>query len=97
MCEQLGEEPDPEKMPIDPSIDFDTLAQQAFFLYHVLPDKIESMAGIWLGKDYSGLMDIMNIYNIEHKREVLDYLLFMIQTARDAYTVQRENQSKMRK
>ncbi len=97
LCEQLGQEPNPDEMPIDPSLDFDVIAQQAFFLYHTLPDKVEGMAGLWLGKEFGGLLDIMNIYSIEHKREVMDYLLYMIQIARDCYSQERDNQSKMRK
>lgn len=83
-------------MPIDPTIDFDLPAQQAFFIYHALPDKIDSMGGVWLGKELAGILDIMTIYEIERKREVMDYLLFMIQTARSAYATKREQESKMR-
>ena len=93
----MGQEPDPEQMPIEPIIDFDLPAQQAFFLYHTLPDKIDSMGGIWLGKELAGILDIMIIYDIYRKREVMDYLLFMIQTARSAYSSKREQESKMRK
>ena len=32
------------------------------------------MSGSWMGKDYSGLMDIMNIYRMDNKREVFDRL-----------------------
>lgn len=55
------------------------------------------MGGVWLGKELAGILDIMTIYEIERKREVMDYLLFMIQTARSAYATKREQESKMRK
>lgn len=84
-------------MPIDPTIDFDSTARQAFFLYHALPDKIDSMGGVWLGKELAGILDIMTIYEIERKREVMDYLLYMIQTARSAYSEKRAIESKVRK
>ena len=90
-------DPDPDQMPVDPGLDFDVPAQQAYFLYSVLPDKIEGMAGIWLGKDYTGLMDIMDIYSMENKKDIMDYLIYMIQVAREAYAAEREQQSKMRK
>ena len=84
-------------MPIDPTTDFDSIAKQAFFLYHALPDKIDSMGGVWLGKELAGVLDIMIIYEIERKREVMDYLLFMIQTASSAYSAKRDQESKARK
>lgn len=93
----MGVQPDPEQFPIDPSLDFDMEAQQAYFLYSILPDKIDSMGGIWLGKDFSGLMDIMDIYSVRNKKDVMDYLVFMIQIARTAYAKERELQDKMRK
>jgi hypothetical protein len=96
ICSQLGIEPNPNQMPIDPSVDFSYQVQQAFFLYSSLSDKIDSMGGIWLGKDLSGVLDLMTIYNINNKKEVMDYLLYMIQTARGAYAALREQQSKMR-
>jgi hypothetical protein len=55
------------------------------------------MGGIWLGKELAGILDIMIIYDIDRKREVMDYLLYMIQTARTAYAAKREQESKMRK
>jgi len=82
-------------MPVDPMLDFELPAQQAFFVYNVLPDKIDSMGGIWLGKDFSGIGDILDIYAHSNKREVLDYLIYMIQTARSAYAKERELQSKL--
>ena len=32
------------------------------------------MSGSWMGKDYSGLMAIMDIYQLDNKREVFDLL-----------------------
>ena len=49
-------------MPVDPDVEFDSLAQRAYMVYTILPDKIDSMAGVWLGKDFSGIGDILDIY-----------------------------------
>ena len=37
ICEQLGQEPDPTQMPLEPS-DFPEEVQVAFFMFSLLPD-----------------------------------------------------------
>ena len=73
MCEQMGWEPKEEELPKDPAY-LSYNIQCALVLYNALPDKWEVMSGSWMGKDYSGLMDIMNIYRMDNKREVFDLL-----------------------
>lgn len=73
MCEQMGWEPREEDIPLDPS-DLTMESQQALILLNVLPDKWEGMSGSWMGKDYSGLEAIMNIYEIEDRRRVFELL-----------------------
>jgi len=74
MCEQMGWEPKEEEIPVDPA-SLPIESQQALVLLNALPDKWEGMNGVWLGKDYSGLVDIMNIYQIDdNKLEVFELL-----------------------
>ena len=74
MCEQMGWEPKEEEIPVDPST-LPIESQQALVLLNALPDKWEGMNGVWLGKDYAGLADIMSIYQIEdNKLEVFELL-----------------------
>jgi len=73
MCEQMGWEPSEEELPVDPSF-LDINAQYALILLNVLPDKWEGMSGSWMGKDYSGLGAIMDMYEIEDRREVFELL-----------------------
>lgn len=73
MCEQMGWEPSEEEMPIDPSF-LDINAQYALLLLNALPDKWDTMGGSWLGKDYSGLAAIMDIYEVEDKKVVFELL-----------------------
>lgn len=73
ICEQLGEEPDPNKMPVDISV-FPTEVQQAFLVHETLPDRWDGMSGSYLGKDWSALESILNIYEIEDKRTVVYFL-----------------------
>lgn len=71
MCEQMGWEINEEEIPKDPSA-FSVQVQQALMLLNILPDKWEGMSGTWMGKDYAGLEAIMNIYEIDNRREVFD-------------------------
>ena len=76
MCEQMGWEPVEEEMPKDPGF-LPLDVQNALIVFNVLPDKIEGMSGTWLGKDFSALEAILNIYDIDNRREVLDYILII--------------------
>lgn len=88
MCEQMGWDPDPNEMPAEVQ-DLSYEAQQALRLFNALPDKIEGMNGVWLGKDYAGLGDIMRIYKIEDSEEVFELLQVCISEASTHYDQQR--------
>ncbi len=64
ICEQLGEEPDPDKMPLDPS-DFPYEVQVAFFIFGFLEDNWEGMSGSYLGKVWANVEYLFNLYKIE--------------------------------
>ena len=84
---------DENEIPLDIT-DVSYNSQQALFLFNVLPDKVEGMNGVWLGKEYAGLSDIMNIYEIDDKKEVLDLLQVCIREASKVYAKQREQANK---
>ena len=69
--DQMGLPIDDEEVPLDIE-DLSYNSQQALLLFNILPDKIEGMNGVWLGKEYAGLSDIMDIYEIDSRRDVLD-------------------------
>lgn len=54
--------------------------QYALELFNCLPDKIEGMSGIWLGKDFSGLGEVMNLLSIPQdiRGEVFIFLQHII-------------------
>jgi hypothetical protein len=73
MCDQMGWEVDMDQLPKDPS-DLPVEAQQALILLNSLPDNWEGMSGSWMGKDYSGLSAIMDIYEIDDRKTVFELL-----------------------
>mgnify|MGYP003645220131 FL=1 len=73
MCEQMGWEPKEEDLPQDGS-NLSLECQQALTILNALPDNWEGMNGTWLGKDYSGLSAVMDIYEVESRREVFELL-----------------------
>ena len=74
--QRLGREPDPDKMPIDER-DFPYEVQLAFFIHSLLPDRWEGMSGSYLGKDWSALIGLLEIYNIDNK-PIVTYFLKII-------------------
>lgn len=74
MCEQMNWEPREEEIPPDlGSLDY--YPQLALILFNLLSDKIEGMSGTWLGKDFSSLQVFMDIYEVDNRRDVLDYIM----------------------
>lgn len=73
VCEQLGQEPDPEKMPPEYS-DFPLEVQQAFLLHSYLHDQWDGMSGMYMGKDLSAMGTLLDILEIEDKKTVVFFL-----------------------
>ena len=92
----MGVEPKEEDVPKDPST-FSLEAQQALVLVNALPDKWDGMNGVWLGKDYSGLGDILYIYEVEQTREVFELLRICEVELDKFYTQKRKEQESLSK
>ena len=69
ICEELGQEPDPNKMPMDLA-EMPYEVQLAFFVYSFLPDRWEGMSGSYLGKDWSSVGEVFQVYEIEEQKVV---------------------------
>jgi hypothetical protein len=69
ICEQLNQEPDPDKMPLETS-DFPEQVQVAFFVFDNLSDVWEGMSGSYLGKNWSDAEYVMNLYEVEEPKVV---------------------------
>lgn len=58
MCDQLGTEPVDSEIPVELD-DFPTIVQQALLVYRMLRDEWEGFNGLYLGKSYQGLSEIL--------------------------------------
>ena len=75
LCEQLGEEPDPTKMPLELS-EFPEEVQVAFFMFSLLPDHFEGMSGTYMGKYWDGIEYYFKLYSVADPKTVL-YIMKM--------------------
>ena len=73
ICELQNQEPDPEKMPVSPSI-FPEEVQSAFFIYSLLEDNWDGTSGSYMGKVYSNTEFLFNLYEIQDPKTVLFFI-----------------------
>lgn len=64
MCEMMGTEPQETDIPVEIS-DFPDEVQIAFQVYQVLQDHWEGMSGTYMGKNLTGLGEILDVYEVE--------------------------------
>ena len=63
MCEALGSEPLEEEIPVEYE-DFCLDVQEALGIYQKLRDEWDTMNGVYLGKNYVGLLDILELLEV---------------------------------
>jgi len=51
--------------------DFPSEVQEAFLIHSCLPDRWDGMSGMFLGKDWSALGTLLDVFEIEDKRTVV--------------------------
>ena len=73
---QTGQEPNPAEMPPEDG-DFPIEVQQALLIHTLLPDRWDGMSGSYMGKDWSALEALLNIHEIEDKRQVCFFLKYV--------------------
>ena len=73
MCEQLGQMPDPDKMPLEVSA-FPDEVQVAFFMFNMLSDRWDGMSGSYLGKDWSHCDYLFSLYEVEDPRITMYFM-----------------------
>lgn len=75
ICEQLGKKPNPAEMPPDIT-DLPYEMQVSVTIFNTLGDRITSDIG-YMGKDYTNLPILLEIYGIEDKDLVLETLNYL--------------------
>lgn len=82
MCEELGTEPIEEEIPVEFE-DFFLDVQEALGIYQKLRDEWDTMNGVYMGKNYAGLLDILDLLEVpvEDKRTQFE-LIGIIDTHR---------------
>ena len=80
MCDMLKSEPVDSEIPVE----FDDLpleVQEAFDIYSALQDNWDTMNGNYMGKAYVGVVDIMQMYEVEDTKMMFS-LVRLIDTYR---------------
>ena len=73
ICEQLGQVPDPAKMPLE-STAFPEEVQVAFFMFDLLSDNWDGMSGTYLGKDWSTCLQLFEVYEVEDTKNTIFFM-----------------------
>tara|TARA_B100000131_G_scaffold321776_1_gene373664 strand:+ start:1537 stop:1875 length:339 start_codon:yes stop_codon:yes gene_type:complete len=73
MCEQMGVEPDPKRMPLEAS-EFPDEVQVAFFVYDRLSEVWEGMSGTYMGKNWLEAHKLLELYDFDDKKELLFFM-----------------------
>ena len=101
MCEQLGQEPNPEEIPASFE-DFPYPVQVSINIHAILPDKWEGFSGTYMGKDYQLLPYLIDeIYKLENKAQIMQFVnlidrIVMEYRAADQKRKQRKNKNTKR-
>lgn len=98
-CEQLGQAPDPAKMPLELSV-FPEEVQVAFFMFSLLPDKWDTNVGHYFGKEWGTiefLFDNYDFYINYTSKERTEILYFMKMYERTLVSYRAEEAEKKRK
>ena len=75
LCEQLGKDPNPDEMPPDWE-DFPEIVQLAINTFNLLGDRVYPEIG-YVGKDYTNLTHILQVYGVEDKEFFLEILSWL--------------------
>lgn len=76
MCRELGTEPNEEHMPVDID-DLPLEVEQAYHVYNILPDKLDSFNGIYYGKALEHCPSILEFLEIESRKDIFKLVLII--------------------
>lgn len=72
ICEQLGQEPTEEDMPVDWN-DLPNSVQYAIHIYNKLGNRLQAEIG-FIGKDYTNLPILLQLYDIDNIELTIDII-----------------------
>jgi len=78
MCEQLGTEPDPKRLPPSTS-DLPEEVQLALTIFSYMPDRWDGFSGAYFGKDWSCADFFLELIKVEKKKKIIILFLSRIQ------------------
>jgi hypothetical protein len=90
MCELLGSTPIESEIPVEFS-DLPLDVQEAYSVYSMLPDSWDFMSGTYVGKNYAGLGDILEILGVEDKLTVLNIIELLDRKRSKAISINQAN------
>lgn len=73
LCEMLNSQPLESEIPVEYG-DLPIDVQEALDIYYKLKDEWDTMNGMYLGKNYSGLSDIFDILGVEDKKTMFNLI-----------------------
>ena len=95
MHNQMGTEPDEDELPPDMDM-FAQEVQEAFTIYGLLQDRVEGM-GTYLGKDYSYVRDMLDVYGYEDPKLILFLVRYIDNIRVDIFNKKQLAKSKSKK
>ena len=92
MCAQMGYEVIESEIPKEIG-ELPYSCQLSLIIFNTLPDKVGGMSGVWLGKDFSALEFIFNLYEVDNKKEIFDLILVIQQEYSKHYAEEHKRES----
>lgn len=80
----MGQEPDPDKLPLEASV-FPVEVQTALFVYDLLSDRWDGMSGSYLGKEWSSVNFLLDTYGVVEERKEVVYFCKLYETIKVRY------------
>jgi hypothetical protein len=95
MCEAMGTEPLDSEIPWDLE-DFPHEVQQTITIYYKLRDEWDTMNGLYLGKSYTGLAEILDIFEVDKcdRKHFLEWLTILDNARSKAIEASKPKQQK---
>ncbi len=90
MCEMMGSEPIHEEIPVELG-DMPLDVQEAYAIYCMLQDNWDTMNGTYIGKNYSGLIDILELYEVDDKKSTFSIIRKLDESRSSAINSKKKN------